>query len=70
MTANKGSVAIRFNYEDTSFMFMNCHLTSGQNKVKERMADTKQNYNAVIQMFDQMENEPLIPGLHTSYKRT
>ena len=70
MTANKGSVAIRFNYDDTSFMFMNCHLTSGQSKVKERMADTRQNYNAVTQMFDQMENEPPIPGLHSSYKRS
>ena len=29
MTANKGAVAIRFNFEDTSFMFMNTHLTSG-----------------------------------------
>jgi inositol-1,4,5-trisphosphate 5-phosphatase len=28
-TANKGSVALRFNFEDTSFMFMNCHLCSG-----------------------------------------
>lgn len=28
-TANKGSVALRFNVEDTSFMFMNCHLCSG-----------------------------------------
>lgn len=29
ITANKGAVAIRFNFEDTSFMFMNTHLTSG-----------------------------------------
>jgi len=29
MAANKGSTSIRFNYEDTSFMFLNCHLTSG-----------------------------------------
>lgn len=29
MTANKGSVAIRFDIDDTSFMFLNCHLTSG-----------------------------------------
>lgn len=29
MTANKGSTSLRFNYEDTSFMFLNCHLTSG-----------------------------------------
>ncbi len=33
MAANKGSTAIRFNYEDTSFMFLNCHLTSGQKQV-------------------------------------
>ena len=32
MTANKGAVALRFNFFDTSFMFMNCHLTSGQKK--------------------------------------
>jgi hypothetical protein len=32
-TANKGSVALRFNFEDTSFMFLNCHLCSGQKKV-------------------------------------
>ena len=47
MTANKGSVALRFNFDDTSFMFMNCHLTSGQSKVKERCADVRQNYQSV-----------------------
>ena len=36
MTANKGSTSIRFNYEDTSFMLLNCHLTSGQNEVSDR----------------------------------
>tara|TARA_B110000285_G_scaffold205281_1_gene242926 strand:+ start:149 stop:427 length:279 start_codon:yes stop_codon:yes gene_type:complete len=41
-TANKGSVAIRFNFHDTSFMFMNCHLTSGQKKVDRRLADIRQ----------------------------
>jgi hypothetical protein len=29
MTANKGSTSIRFNYDDSSLMFLNCHLTSG-----------------------------------------
>jgi len=29
-SGNKGSVSIRFNFENTSFAFMNCHLTSGQ----------------------------------------
>ncbi len=29
ITANKGSTSIRFNYEDSSLMFLNCHLTSG-----------------------------------------
>ena len=36
MTGNKGSVAIRFNYEDTSFSFINTHLESGQSKIGER----------------------------------
>lgn len=29
-SGNKGSVAIRFNYNHSSFAFINCHLTSGQ----------------------------------------
>lgn len=29
MAANKGSCSVRFNYYDSSFMFLNCHLTSG-----------------------------------------
>lgn len=70
MSANKGSTAIRFNFDDTSFMFMNCHLTSGQSKVKERFADTKQNYLSVTEVFDGLENEPIIPGLHSGYKRS
>lgn len=28
-SGNKGSVAIRFSIDDTSFMFINCHLASG-----------------------------------------
>ena len=52
MTANKGAVALRFTFEDTSFMFMNCHLTSGQKKVRERFADVRQAYAGVTSHFD------------------
>ena len=28
-SGNKGSVAVRFNFDDTTLAFINCHLTSG-----------------------------------------
>ncbi len=51
LAANKGSVAIRFNFHDTSFMFMNCHLTSGQKKVKERISDLTHNLDESLNYF-------------------
>jgi len=70
MTANKGAVALRFNFDDTSFMFMNCHLTSGQNKAKERFADTRQAYAGATSFFDLHETQAMLPGIHDSFKRT
>ena len=64
MAANKGAVALRFNFDDTSFMFMNCHLTSGQKKSKERVADTKLTYNGVTSFFDHNEPLTMLPGVH------
>ncbi len=37
MTGNKGCVAIRFCFDQTSFAFINVHMESGQNKVCERL---------------------------------
>ncbi|KAK5959481.1 phosphatidylinositol-3-/phosphoinositide 5-phosphatase INP52 PWA37_003440 [Arxiozyma heterogenica] len=39
MTGNKGAVAIRFNYSDTSFCFVNAHLSAGANNIEERAND-------------------------------
>ena len=45
LTGNKGSVAIRFDYLDTSFMFMNCHLAPHDNSHFERMENLRKNIN-------------------------
>lgn len=39
MTGNKGAVAIRFRYGDSSFCFVNAHLSAGVNNVDERSRD-------------------------------
>lgn len=37
-------MAIRFNFDDTSFAFINCHLTSGQSQTSERLEDLREIY--------------------------
>lgn len=41
MTGSKGSVGIRFNFDDTSFAFTNVHLTSGKKEVKLRLENMR-----------------------------
>ncbi|CAB4419932.1 unnamed protein product [Rhizophagus irregularis] len=36
---NKGSIATRFIYDDSSICFVNCHLAAGQTQIKERNTD-------------------------------
>lgn len=44
ITKNKGSCALRFRVDDTSFAFLNCHLTSGD-AIKSRTEMFKQILN-------------------------
>lgn len=44
MTGNKGAVAIRFEYGNTSFCFVNAHLSAGASHVEERRKD----YQSII----------------------
>ncbi|QLQ79690.1 hypothetical protein HG537_0C03380 [Torulaspora globosa] len=44
ITGNKGAVAIRFEYGDTSFCFVNAHLSAGINNIDERRND----YESII----------------------
>lgn len=39
ITGNKGAVAIRFEYGDTSFCFVNAHFSAGSNNIEERRND-------------------------------
>jgi len=61
MTANKGSVGLRFNFMDTSFMFMNCHLTSGQKKVKDRLQDISYTFGETCNNFFEFNESGLAP---------
>lgn len=47
MTANKGSVAIRFCYGSTSFCVFNSHLASGTTNVEERFNDFLTSWNGI-----------------------
>lgn len=39
MAGNKGAVAIRFDYHDSSFCFLTAHFAAGQSNVEERNHD-------------------------------
>jgi hypothetical protein len=39
MAGNKGGIALRFNYKDTSFVFITAHFAAGQSNVEERNRD-------------------------------
>ena len=56
LTGNKGSVALRFDLKDTSFMFMNCHLAPHDNSHMERMENLRktisENFNVFFKNID------------------
>lgn len=59
IVGNKGSVGLRFNYEDTSFAFMNVHMAHGygQKALAERLENVRQIYNDTFQDFSQANTQ-------------
>ena len=51
IAGNKGCVAIRFQFENTSFAFKNVHLTSGQKEISQRLEDIRIIYNQTFNDF-------------------
>lgn len=62
IAGNKGSVAVSFNYNDTSFAFINTHMEAGQKSVAERLENVRQIYNETFHEFKNNE------GTHSSGK--
>jgi len=67
MVGNKGAVAVAFQYNFTSFLFINCHLAAGQSSCDKRNKDFerinkelslngdfygKENYRTITDQFD------------------
>ena len=52
LTGNKGSVAIRFDCDDTSFAFLNVHLVHKQNAVWLRLENIREIINANFNYFN------------------
>ena len=57
IAANKGSTSIRFTFCDTSFLFLNCHLASGQKKYAERFNNLELCYKETITALHNAETE-------------
>ena len=57
IAGNKGSVAIRFSYEDTAFSFVNVHLESGQKEIAQRLENVKQIYNETFNDFSVLNTQ-------------
>mmetsp|Transcript_12774 Transcript_12774/g.21584 ORF Transcript_12774/g.21584 Transcript_12774/m.21584 type:complete len:355 (-) Transcript_12774:22-1086(-) len=51
MTGNKGGVALRFSFLDTSFAFINVHLESGQNAMAQRLENVRQIFHDTFNDF-------------------
>ncbi len=41
-SGNKGAVGVRFNFNDSSFLFVNGHLTSGMKNTQQRLDDLRE----------------------------
>jgi synaptojanin len=46
---NKGAVVIKFNIDDTSFVFVNVHMEAGGKAIKERLANLSEFHNRAFQ---------------------
>ena len=51
---NKGSVSINFDFEESSFCFINCHLHHGQKKTARRNEDFRNNYHDTMNKFSHL----------------
>ncbi|TUB03091.1 Phosphatidylinositol 3,4,5-trisphosphate 5-phosphatase 2A [Bagarius yarrelli] len=48
---NKGAVGVSFMFNGTSFGFVNCHLTSGNEKIHRRVSVRNQNYLDILRQL-------------------
>lgn len=58
MTGNKGAVTIRFDFDDSTFKFVNVHLESGDKCIAERLENLRQIHVDTFNHSSKMLTDP------------
>ena len=51
VSGNKGGAGLYFQFDNSTFLFMDCHFESGQKKIKDRIENAKYIYDSCLEQL-------------------